>query len=139
MQELAERRARPPERYLLVAVDARRLKLAYHRREDMAVLCIVVVAGPVEVRRHEGMVDKPPLASKELAELEPRDLRERISLVRLLKLRGEKRRLGDRLRRHARIDARRTKEKKPLDASLGGGPPSDEDNAPHRDFSIARK
>src|SRR5574344_703266 len=116
MQEFAQGASRTPERDRRVPFLARRLELADHRRQDVSVRDVVVVARPVEVGRHQRMVEKPAVAPQELAELESRDLRNRIPFVRLLELARQQRAFRNRLRRKARINAGRAEEQKAADA-----------------------
>ena len=120
MQKLPERYARAPKRHRRIAIHPRSLELADHRRQHMPPHHIVVVARSIEVGRHQRMIDNALVAPQELAELQAGDLRERIPLVRLLQRRGEQCRFGDRLRRHARIDAGGTQKQQPLHARLVG-------------------
>ena len=127
VEELADRRAGAPERDDFL----HRLELADQRRQDVSVDDVVVVAGSVKIGRHQRMIKQSALTAQELAELEAGDLRQRITLVRLLKLARQERVLRNRLRRHARIDAGRAEEQEPLHARFRRAP-----DRVHRDHLV---
>ena len=96
------------------------MEAADQGRKHVAVLGMVVIVGPVQVRGHHGNVVRPVLAVEELAVLEAGDLRQRIGLVGLLQRAGQQAALRHRLRRQARIDAAGAQEFELL-AAVGPG------------------
>ena len=90
--------------------------LDHQRRHDMALHEVEIVARTVEVGRHDRDEVAAILPAIGLAELDAGDLGHRIPLVGRLERPGEQRRLGDGLRRQARIDAGRAQQHQLLDA-----------------------
>ena len=86
----------------------------------MRMLRMIVVIRAVQIGRHHGDVVRPVLPVQELAVLQARYLRQGVSLVRLLQRPGQQAALRHRLRRHARIDARRPQELQLLATVLPG-------------------
>ena len=84
----------------------------------MAVLRMVVIVRSVEVGRHDRNVIRAILLVQKFTIFQTADLGERICLVRLLQLSGQKAVLLHRLRSHTRIDAGGTKEHQLLAAVL---------------------
>ena len=93
VQELTSRRAGSPQRHRRVGLPGhvvvarqpklRLMELAQHRRQHVARVQVEVVAGPVEVRRHEGEVVGAELPVETAAELDAGDLRDGVRPVGL--------------------------------------------------------
>ena len=81
------------------------MRLAQEGREHVAGAQVEIVVRAVEVGGHGGDEVAPVLPPVSLRQLDTGDLGDRVGLVRRLKRAGEKRVLGDRLRREPRIDA----------------------------------
>ena len=119
MKELPARRAGAPGDHLRGAGLARLVEAADQRRQDVGVLRVVVVARTVEVRRHRRVEEDAVLLAVVLAELQSRDLRDRVGLVRRLQRTREEAVLRHRLGRVLGVDARAAEEE---DAGDPGGP-----------------
>ncbi len=104
---------RPRGHGLVVPPDQGRQQVTARDRE--------VVARTVEVGRHRGDPRQAVLPPNGLDAEDPGDLGDRVRVVGRLEVPGQQRVLGDRLRRQARVDARRPEEQQPLDALLERG------------------
>jgi hypothetical protein len=118
VQELAPRAAAAPDQHAGRAADLCQVKALDQRGHHVAVLQVVVVAGPVQVARHHAAVVDAVrgavLPVVALAQLDARDLGDRVGLVGRLQLAGEQRVLADRLVRQPRVDAAGAQEQEPL-------------------------
>ena len=110
VQEFAERRTRAPEFERRVAAELRLMHLADHRREHVGVLEGEVVARAVEIAGHRADEVAAMLGARVVAELDARDLGDRIGFVRDLERTGQQGVFADGLRRELRVDAARTQE-----------------------------
>src|SRR3954465_9010392 len=106
VQELASRRAGPPDGDRTVVTEPRLVELAHQRGQNVARLQVVIVPGPVKIRRHGAEVARAVLAVVGPAHLDAGDLGDRVGTVRGLERPGEKKLFLDRLRAGARVDAR---------------------------------
>ena len=120
VQEFAERRARAPELQGRVAAELGLVHLADQGRQDMGVLQREIVARPVEVAGHRADEVAAVLGAGMVAELDARDLRDRVGLVGDLERTGQQRLLADRLRGQLRVDAARAEEEQLADAGAAG-------------------
>ena len=110
VEELAARGAGAPEhdrrhglaRRAVFAgqADLRLVELADHRRQHVARAQVEVVAGAIEVGRHEREVVGAVLAVETAAQLDAGDLGDRVRPVGLLERTGQQVLLLERLRRH---------------------------------------
>ena len=105
VQELAPRRAGPPDHDVALAGDLRVVELPHQRRDDVRAGEVEVVVRTVEVRRHRGDEVVAVLLAVRLAQLDAGDLRDRVGLVRGLERAGQQLLLRHRLGAVARVDA----------------------------------
>ena len=113
----APRRA---DRHGVAAGEPRLVDPGHQRRQHVARLLIEVVPRSVEVRRHHAHEVAAVLAPAGLAQLDARDLRHGVPLVRRLEGAGEQLGLRDRLPGQARIDAGRRQVHQLLDSDAPG-------------------
>ena len=90
------------------------MKPPQQRRDHMRVLGVEVVARAIQVGGHHAAVITPMLAVVAFTQLDAGDLGNGVGLVRGFQRAGEQRVFTHRLRRHARVDARRTQKQQPL-------------------------
>jgi len=120
--ELAARAAGAPDHDLGRAGELRLVKAADQRSRHVPVLGMIIVARPIEVRRHDRDEIRAMLAAIGLDQLEARDLGDRVPLVGRLERAGQEGVLSHGLARVARIDAGRSQKQQLLDAGRMGGP-----------------
>src|SRR3989442_7700847 len=120
VDELAARLAGAPQRHRFLAPYFGLVEFADQRRQDVARLEVVVVAGPVHVVRHGAEVARAVLAIERPAHLDAGDLRQGVRAVGRLQRPGEEVLLLDRLRAVARVDAGGAEKKQVAHAGLPG-------------------
>src|SRR4030095_5679537 len=116
VEKLAPRCSRSPDHDLRRATRLVFVNFAQQRWQDVRVVQIEVVARSVKIRRHRGSEVASIFASVGLAELDPGNICDLILVVRGLERTREQRRLGNRLRRELRINARAAEKKQPARA-----------------------
>lgn len=120
-QELATHRAGAPHFHGGRMGELGLVRLDDQGRHDMALHQVEIVARAIEIGRHDGDEVAAVLPAVGLAQLDAGDLGDGVPLVGRLQRAGEQRRLGNRLRRQARIDARGTEQHQLLDAGAARG------------------
>ncbi len=120
VEELAQGRAGPPDRQGRAVIPPSLVGFADQGRQDVAGAEVEVVARPVEIGRHGGDEVAAVLAAIGLAELEARDLGDRVPFVGGLQRSRQQRRLRDRLRGQLGIDAARSEKEQLLDPDSVG-------------------
>ena len=121
VQELAARGAGAPDRDLRPALGLRVVELPDEGGQHVRAREVEVVVRPVEVRGHGGDEVGAVLLPVGLAELDPRDLGDRVGLVRGLEGAGEEVLLLHRLRAVAGVDAGAAEVEQPLHREEVGG------------------
>src|SRR4029079_2544409 len=117
IEEFAARRTATPNHNLVAPLDPRFVEPAQQSRGDMTVFAMKIVARAIDIGRHGGNKIAAVLSAVGLAKLNARDLGHRVPFVSRLKRPGEKRLLGDRLRRLTGINAGRPQKQELLDAN----------------------
>src|SRR5437016_11494024 len=120
VHELAAWFAGAPQRHRFLAAYLGLVEFADQRRQDVARLEVVVVAGPVHVVRHGAEVARAVLAVERPAHLDAGDLRQGVRAVGRLERPGEEVLLPDRLRAVARVDAAGAEKQQVAHAGLPG-------------------
>src|SRR5437016_12180655 len=120
VDELAARLAGAPQRHRFLAPYFRLVEFADQRRQDVAGLEVVVVAGPVHVVRHGAEVACAVLAVVGPAHLDAGGFRQGVRGVGRLERPGEEVLLLDRLRALARVDAAGAEKQQVAHAGLPG-------------------
>ncbi len=112
VEKLAPWRPGAPDHDLFFAALFRFVDFPQQRRENVRTREVKIIPGTVEVRRHHADELVPTLARVGLAELDARDLGDRIRVVRRFERAGQERGFIDWLRREFRVDARASEEEK---------------------------
>ena len=120
MEKFAARRARAPDHDLRAAFGFGFVDFAQQRGENVRVLQIEVIAGAVEIRRHQRNRVESILRAVGLAELDAGDFGDGVRLVGGLKRAGEEMLLFHGLRRVLGIDAGGAEEQELFDAVAPG-------------------
>jgi hypothetical protein len=120
VQEFASRRACAPDGDRALAALFRVVELAQQRRDDVAVLRVIVVARAVQIGRHRRQILRAVLAVVAPAHFDPGDLGQRVRAVGRLQGPGQQAVFAHRLRRELGIDAARTEEHEARDAVTPG-------------------
>ena len=120
MQKLPPRRARAPDDNLPGILLLRLVETAEQGRDHMRVLRVIIVARPVEIGRHGGMIEHPILGPVVLAQFQPGNLRHCIRFVGRLQWTTEKTGFRHGLGRLLRVDARTPQKEHPTHSRLVG-------------------
>ena len=105
MHKFAQRTARTPNFNAVAARACRFVKLPQQGRHDMRCLQIEIVAGTVQIGRHDAAIIRAMLSVIAFTQLDSRDLGDRIGFVTRLQRTAEQGFLSHRLGGVSRIDA----------------------------------
>ena len=106
-EEFAPRRAGAPDRNACGAVDLGLVETPHQSRRNVAVVRMIIVAGPIEIGRHHRDKIRAMLQPVRLAQFDAGDLGDRVPLIGRLQRAGQQHVGRHRLRREPRIDAGR--------------------------------
>ena len=117
MQKLPHRCPATPDHHFLIPPPSRLMKTPQQRRNHMRILKVIVVTRPVQIRRHRTVIHQPVLLPVILTQLQSRNLRHRIRLVRRLQRTRQQTILRHRLRRQPGINTRTPQKQQPTHPS----------------------